>query len=70
MPIDSKRIAGPEATVPYQLFTEQKPWNQAFTESLTEAGLRLDGRKTTEHRKICTSSRISHIHIITMHFQF
>lgn len=60
MPADSKRITGPEATVPYQLFATQKPWSETFTESFTENGLRLDGRKADEHRKICTftTSRI------------
>lgn len=54
MPIDNKRITGPEITTPYQLFTNQKAWNENFAESLTDNGLRLDGRKTCEHRKICT----------------
>lgn len=59
MPVDNKRITCPENTIPYQLFTKQKSWNNAFTQSLTEAGLRLDGRQKEEHRKICTKYDIT-----------
>lgn len=49
MPVDYRRIAGPEATVPYDLFIES---NKNFgTTGFQE--VREDGRKYDEHRKIC-----------------
>lgn len=53
MPVDNKRITGPETTVPYQLFTKQQPWDETFAQSFSKADLRLDDRKSDEHRKIC-----------------
>ncbi|KAK9892252.1 hypothetical protein WA026_019053 [Henosepilachna vigintioctopunctata] len=53
MPVDHKRINAPESAVPYKLFTKLN------TESLKEQyqkairdGIRVDGRKPSEHRKI------------------
>lgn len=54
MPLDSKRIVGPDTTVPYHLF--QKRSGKSLKQSIEEAfngDLRPDGRKLNEHRKIC-----------------
>lgn len=50
MPVDNKRITGPEVTIPYDLFVKS-------TKELNEVPLskevRKDNRKFDEHRKIC-----------------
>ncbi|XP_030760221.1 exosome complex component MTR3-like [Sitophilus oryzae] len=53
MPVDHKRINGPEESVPYELFarlsglTSEKAFEQLY-----KAGKRSDGREFEEHRKI------------------
>lgn len=56
MPVDHKRINGPEETVSYYLFTKlnTKSLKFQFSESIQE-GKRVDGRTPLEHRKICKS---------------
>lgn len=55
MPIDQKRINGPEGSLPYQLFVESR--NKTFEERLENvfdrAGSRKCGRKDNESRKYC-----------------
>lgn len=59
MPVDHKRINGPEETVPYNLFTKlnTKSLKVQFNESLKD-GSRSDGRTYLEHRKICKCKSI------------
>ena len=47
---DQRRIVGPEKTVPFNIYQEQKKEN-----FLTEQGCRLDGRTPEEIRPICKS---------------
>nr|XP_023012430.1 exosome complex component MTR3-like [Leptinotarsa decemlineata] len=59
MPIDHKRINGPEDTVPYQLFSKlnTKSLSKKFKEILKD-GKRNDSRAPLEHRKIFLKSGI------------
>ncbi|CAG9859496.1 unnamed protein product [Phyllotreta striolata] len=53
MPVDHKRINGPEDTVPYSLYTKTN--KQSLTEQYEEirkTGQRTDSRAFSEHRKI------------------
>ncbi|XP_022907300.1 exosome complex component MTR3-like [Onthophagus taurus] len=54
MPVDHKRINGPENTVPYRLYTKLnvKSFKELFSETVNENGSRLDLRKPNHHRKI------------------
>lgn len=54
MPIDHKRINGPEITIPYQLFEKlnTQSLKSQFDQEISN-GTRKDGRKLDEHRKIC-----------------
>lgn len=54
MPVDHKRINGPENTIPYKLYTKLNV--KTFKEALQDAvknGVRNDKRKLDEHRRIC-----------------
>lgn len=55
MPVDNRRIAAPENTIPYRLYTKlnTKSFEQCLEEAVSKEGIRSDGRKTNEHRKIC-----------------
>lgn len=57
MPTDHRRIIGPENTVPYRLYTKLNscPFNERFNQAVKN-GIRLDGRKLDEHRKLCKYS--------------
>ncbi|EFA06035.2 exosome complex component MTR3 [Tribolium castaneum] len=54
MPVDHKRINGPEISIPYQLFDKlnTKSLKTQFSEIVQPNGTRADGRTSTEHRKI------------------
>ncbi|XP_065168184.1 exosome complex component MTR3-like [Atheta coriaria] len=54
MPIDNRRINGPENTVPYTLFTKlnTKSFKEQVQDAIPVNGKRSDGRKHLEHRKI------------------
>ncbi|CAH1116845.1 unnamed protein product [Phaedon cochleariae] len=53
MPLDHKRINGPDETLPYSLFAKQSTpsWNQIFKE-LQKEGKRSDARGFLDHRKV------------------
>lgn len=55
MPVDNKRINGPEISVPYQLFDKlnTKSLKTQFSEIVQPNGTRKDGRSAHQHRKIC-----------------
>lgn len=55
MPVDYRRIAAPENTIPYRLYTKlnTKSFHERLSEAVKENGIRADGRKGDEHRKIC-----------------
>ncbi|XP_012257428.2 exosome complex component MTR3 [Athalia rosae] len=50
MPVDQKRINGPEVSVPYSVYTEAEKLESSNTDKLLKT--RLDGRDYKEHRKI------------------
>ncbi|XP_044263680.1 exosome complex component MTR3-like [Tribolium madens] len=54
MPVDHKRINGPEISIPYQLFDKlnTKSLKTQFSEIVQRNGTRADGRSSSEHRKI------------------
>ncbi|XP_044746635.1 exosome complex component MTR3-like [Coccinella septempunctata] len=54
MPIDYKRLNGPEDAVPYKLFTKlnTKSLKEQYKSCISENGLRKDGRNILEHRKL------------------
>ena len=60
MPLDNKRITGPEKTIPYEVFIESrhKTFNELLKDVISTDGLRNDGRKANDHRKICKSVSI------------
>lgn len=55
MPLDNKRINGPEKTISYEVFAKsrQKYFHEFYKEVINPEGLRSDGRKANDHRKIC-----------------
>ncbi|XP_063918492.1 exosome complex component MTR3-like isoform X2 [Zophobas morio] len=59
MPIDHKRINGPEITIPYQLFDKlnTKSGKSQFKDFVKSNGVRIDGRSANDHRKICVVSQ-------------
>lgn len=66
MPIDHKRINGPEESVPYELFARLSGITSEKTfEEIQSANKRCDGRDLDEHRKICMFMvRISYLILI------
>lgn len=52
MPIDHKRINGPENSESYLLYSTDNVSKEMYTNLFVE-GKRLDDRKPDEHRKIC-----------------
>ncbi|KAJ3637623.1 hypothetical protein MTP99_001066 [Tenebrio molitor] len=54
MPVDHKRLNGPEITIPYQLFDKLNtvPLKTQFTNIVKADGSRADGRSLKDHRKI------------------
>lgn len=52
MPIDHKRINGPESSESYLLYSTNNNSKEVYTKLYVE-GKRLDNRKSDEHRKIC-----------------
>lgn len=59
MPVDHKRINGPENTEPYHLYSKQhqNKLEETFKKLYVE-GKRLDNRKPEELRKICMKQLI------------
>lgn len=54
MPLDSRRNAGPENTLQYQLYLKQKKtYEECEKELCDENNRRKDGRNLTDPRKIC-----------------
>lgn len=54
MPVDHRRINGPEDTVPYHLFSKLNI--QSLSSKFADVyknGKRKDDRKSNEHRKMC-----------------
>lgn len=54
MPVDHKRINGPDETYPYSLYakTNKQSLNEKY-EDIKRTGQRSDSRTFLEHRKIC-----------------
>jgi exosome complex component MTR3 len=67
MPVDHKRLNGPEITIPYQLFDKLNtvPLKTQFTNIVKADGSRVDGRSLKDHRKIC--KYISLVNIVIIH---
>lgn len=58
MPVDHKRVNGPENSEPYQLFSDaRKKVIQKEVDTILK-GLRSDGRQADELRKICELFKI------------
>lgn len=56
MPVDSRRISGPENTLQYFLYSKQKKtYEECEKEMINTLNLRKDGRKPQDVRKICES---------------
>lgn len=55
MPIDYKRINGPEDAIPYKLFTKlnTKSLEEQYKSCISVNGIRKDGRSVHEHRQLC-----------------
>lgn len=56
MPVDTKRIAGPESSMPYRLYSVKnvKTFEQLRADVFSEDNLRKDKRKLNDLRDICT----------------
>lgn len=66
MPVDNKRITGPEITIPYELFLKSCIIKNVNKLELSH-DIRKDGRKYDEHRKIC---KYFAVYILTQPQQF
>lgn len=54
MPLDHKRINGPDETIPYYLFSKLNTQSlQQKMQLILKRGKRTDSRSLVEHRKIC-----------------
>lgn len=55
MPTDTKRITGPENTIPYYLHSNKskKSYAEYVKALLNRSNKREDGREPSEHRRIC-----------------
>lgn len=54
MPVDSRRVAGPENTLQYYLYSKhKKTYEECEKELLNSDHIRKDGRKPSDSRKIC-----------------
>lgn len=51
MPVDHKRIRGPDDSLPYYLYS--KTYNKSKNLQITRSNEREDRRSHLEHRKIC-----------------
>lgn len=51
MPVDQRRINGPEVTIPYQIYVDSTAQDIENPENYLEK--RKDGRATGEIRKMC-----------------
>lgn len=56
--MDSRRVAGPENTLQYYLYSKhKKTYEECEKELLNSDHLRKDGRKPSDSRKICKSAK-------------
>ena len=55
MPVDQKRINGPEGSFSYTIFEKENEWtfDEKYTKLFKSDGTRADGRKNDESRKFC-----------------
>lgn len=62
MPVDHKRINGPDVSVPYRVYSKVhlKTHEEKSKEILNQSGKRKDGRKPNESRKICMKTMPAH----------
>lgn len=58
MPVDQKRINGPEITKPFKLYTKTNVLNPLLVIDLLKSGSRVDGRTLKEHRKIAIKTNV------------
>lgn len=62
MPSDSKRITGPETTIPYHYYLSDFSRKPDFKDP--KVGERKNGRLPNEHRPVCKYILLSNFHLI------